>query len=71
MADRVKRLENYPGKQREAKGAKNTDLHTKAEERVTTEEYRTFLAQSKIKLKKKAKYIGLWLAVKKKKQKKN
>ena len=36
---------------------------------MTGEEYRTFLAQSKIKFKKKAKYIGLWLAVKKKKTK--
>ena len=45
MADRLKRLENViPGNNREANGAKNTDLHTKAEERVTTEEYRTFLA---------------------------
>lgn len=39
MADRVKRLENViPGNKREAKGAKTTDLHTKGEERVTTED---------------------------------
>lgn len=56
MADRAKRLENIiPGNKRETKGAKIQIYRPRRVERVTTEQYLTFLAQSKIKFLKNSK----------------